>query len=263
MTPDLEQRFAELAAHAHRTGRPVDAATVRARGDRKRRNRGAALLILAAIAGGTLLVGVAGVRATSQDDGDPAAGGSPAVSVPVSGEPVASAPGPSAVPTPTGTGGPLSGTRALLLQPFDGDEELPGHALGTDTEREGGRIQVTDRRDAQSVFVPVPVGRDTYLVKTAQLLINGEASCWQRRSRDAEPATVVVAACDDGDENQLWQFTALYKNKDRQLYGVHVGDEYLLWAPENTAGLVLRRHADDELRTTFLLVDRGPAKLPR
>jgi hypothetical protein len=128
------------------------------------------------------------------------------------------------------------------------------------------RVTVTSDYGVRALFVPVPVAPagQQFLIKTARLRAGGEAYCWQVRDSETNPpATVHTAACDAGDAKQLFRFTPLERdNQGRRTYAIDNDEDYLQYQPTGESGLVAKLHRDDQLETTFVLVDRGPAELP-
>jgi hypothetical protein len=251
----LDDGLRSLAAHAARTGRLTTvAADIRRRGDARRRRRHVATATLGVALVGLLGAGIAVTRPDSRPyPGLPAA---PSASV----EPTAA---PTATPTPTLSPPPpvpgsatdllLSGTREVTIVRVQAPS---GSAVSLD----GGLVEVDDDSGRQ-LFVPTPLGGDTYLIKAFGRPNNhpasDEPSCWQvLNPGTSESLTVEAAVCDADSPGQRFTITA----SGRGAYAISSSSAFL----QRTAagGLILEELGDAPLRSTFRFVDNGPARRP-
>ena len=139
----------------------------------------------------------------------------------------------------------LTGTRQVAIVPVPSFES----ALALDTN---GRLSLTDAEGGLFVFTPV---RKQHLIRTATADADtGESSCLTIQVNGSDPLTVVAAACDAGDADQLFTVTANGKNYviSNQAAVLQVVD----------GELIAKELGDAPLKTTFKLVDNGKANLP-
>jgi hypothetical protein len=178
----------------------------------------------------------------------------------VSATPPASA-GLGAAPAPSAAAA-LDGKRQVFFLPLLDDTELPDSVLAV---THGGRIQVTDNYDDSALFVPVPSARGAKerLIKTGTLRAGGKPFCLQV-GKGTSTQSVVTAACDAGEPSQLFTFEASGEDDEgRTTYVVRSGGAFLQWHPLGETGLVAAELADSQPETTFALLDRGAAALPK
>ena len=270
MMPDdhLDDALRSLAADAARTGRLADAADIRHRGDARRKRRHAATAALGVALVGQLTAGIAVARPNNRPHTGPPAGppASAGRSTPPPATPTASTAPPSAPadtssdptsvpPTPTpGTTDPvLSGRREVTIvrvQAFESGLSLLN-----------GRLVEVDDDSGRQLFVPTPLGGDRYLIKAYDSPNNhpaaDEPACWQvHNPHTTESLTVQGAACDAGNPDQWFTITA----KGKRTYAISNASAFLQYSP--TSGLILEELGDAPLRSTFRLVDNGPARRP-
>jgi hypothetical protein len=273
MMPDdhLGDALRSLAADTARTGRLTDAADLRHRGDVRRKRRHAATAALGIALVGLLTAGIAVARPNNRPQtgppaGPPASGGrstpapvTPTASTAPPSTPVDTPPSdPSSAPparTPTaGTTDPvLSGKREATIvrvQAFESGLSLLN-----------GKLVEVDDDSGRQLFVPTPLGGDTYLIKAYDSR-NGhpaadEPACWQvHNPHTTEPLTVQGAVCDAANPNQRFTITA----KGKRTYAISNASAFLQYSP--SSGLILEELGDAPLRSTYRFVDNGPARRP-
>lgn len=117
-----------------------------------------------------------------------------------------------------------------------------------------GRLVEVDDDSGRQLFVPAPLGEDTYLIRAYSRTATGEAPCWQvYNPQTTESLTVRAAACDAADRGQRFAIDA----RADGTYAISNASAYLQYSP--TRGLILEELGDAPLRSTFRLVDNGPA----
>lgn len=197
--------------------------------------------------------------------GASAAPGSPGGLGPPGGGSGSTPPAPSATSglgaaPPSAAGGTFAGKRQVFLLPLLDGTELPDSVLAVTAS---GRVQVTEDYGERALFVPVPPARDarTHMIKTGTLRGDGRPLCLRV---SATAGTVVTAGCDARDPAQLFSFEAAGENDaGRTTYAVRNRDAFLRWHPMGGTGLVAEKLGDAQLETTFTLLDRGAASLPK
>lgn len=164
----------------------------------------------------------------------------------------ASAP-PARTPTAGTTDPVLSGKREVTIvrvQAFESGLSLLN-----------GQLVEVDDDSGRQLFVPTPLGGDTYLIK-AYASPNGhpaadEPACWQvHNPHTTEPLTVQGAVCDAANPNQRFTITA----KGKRTYAISNASAFLQYSP--SSGLILEELGDAPLRSTYRFVDNGPARRP-
>jgi hypothetical protein len=273
-----EHRLDELAEHAVRRGRLRPAAGIRARGDQRTRNQ----RMLSGALGLIVVAGLGTGIALGRPDGGPAPA-PPAQSATVSPSP-SPAPGPtSAKPTaPPSTTAPTTrtptattpttktpekpavfgGTREVLILPVGDESAL---AVG-----DAGGVVLSDDFGDAALFVisPITPGGSRYWIRTGRLRAGGEASCLAVQPNGTKPAKVVTAACDASAAAQLFTFadagtngegtkTYTIRNGSRRYFVLNLRGEI-----DPAGGGLVAQERSAPPDTTFLLVDRGPARLP-
>jgi len=272
MTPDqnLDDGLRSLADEAARRGHLADPSVIRRRGDAHRRRRHVASAAAGVAVVGLLTVGVAVGRPNAGPPAPPA--GPPATVVP------SASANPTATPTVTPSVGPpstpstpstastastpstpstpndrvLSGTREVTIVRVQASEG--GIALD-------GQLMEVDDDSGRQLFVPTPLGGDTYLIKAYGRVnnhpANDEPACWQvDNPGNARPLTVEGAVCDSKNPAQRFTITASGKGA----YAISNRSAYLQHSP--TRGIILEEVGDAPLRSTFRFVDNGPARRP-
>lgn len=271
---DLHDSLAALADHAQRTARLHPAATIRARGDRRRVQRRTATGALSLAFVAALGVGVASALPGGGDDGDRG---------PATLPPTASAtqtPTPSETPTPTETPTPsetpsvtqiptpsetpspdttgkrppadavLNGTRKVVIVPVPSFESVL-HV------NDAGRLSLTDGGSDTTLFAVAPAG-DKFQIK---LVTAGKAtdSCLRVRTNGSQSLTVVKATCDAAADDQLFEVDLLDRDDaGRGRYAISNLSAYL--QVTQRGDLIAEELGDAELTTTFRLVDNGPVR---
>ena len=187
---------------------------------------------------------------------------STATSAPAPASSPAPAPSPAAVsPSATATanlgdkaGGVLDGGRQVVIAPIPGGESI----LAVDDK---GRLGPADGDVDKGLFVLTPAN-GKYQIKTAKPDPGGEAACLGVKQNGSDPLTVVAAPCDTSRAGQLFTIKP-EKNKDskgRPTYAISNQGAFLQVA--DGYGLIAEELGDSPLRTTYSLVDNGPATLP-
>jgi len=125
-----------------------------------------------------------------------------------------------------------------------------------------GHLTEVDDDSGRQLFVPTPVSRTQYVIKSYGRPTNDpaslEPSCWQvSRPAGSDPLTVEGAACDTGNPRQRFTITVLAD----KTYAIDNASAYLQYSP--TRGLILEELGDAPLLSTFRLVDNGPAPAAR
>jgi hypothetical protein len=146
----------------------------------------------------------------------------------------------------------LKGTRRVVIVPVSSFESI----LALDAR---GRLNLTDGDTDSSLFVFTPVNNE-YLIKTAKANKTGEPSCLRVRGRGSNPLTVVAAACDTRDANQL--FTVTFDKRDSQGHRTYVVSNQSAFLQVVHGELIAEEIGDSTLKTSFRLVDNGKATLP-
>ncbi|MFL6114223.1 MAG: hypothetical protein ACJ786_23120 [Catenulispora sp.] len=259
---DLEGRLAAIADHGARTGRLAPAATVRARGDRRRRRRHAATGAL-----GVTLLGALGVaialgqprgHARPEQPGLPATASTSATTAPATpstskGTPPSSRPSGPAV---------LSGDRQVHFYVLDKGTEVPESLVDVLPD---GRVGIGSDFGDRGLFVPRPTtsSGDVYQILTAKLRTGGQPLCLAVQANGSKPLTVVTAACDTGASDQLFVLHEQGKdNQGRTMYGIENQAAFLQYDPDGNSGLIAEELGDAPLDSTWVLIDNGPATLP-
>ncbi|MET8370116.1 hypothetical protein ABZU42_10345 [Micromonospora profundi] len=192
--------------------------------------------------------------ATVPASSSPASASPPSSSPPSSSPPSASPPSVTPSPrTPAGsTDRVLSGTREVTIVRVQSPEG--GIALD-------GQLMEVDDDSGRQLFVPTPLGGDTYLIKAYGRAdghpANDEPACWQvDNPGNARPLTIEGAVCDPDNPAQRFTITASGKGA----YAISNRSAYLQHSPSR--GIILEEVGDAPLRSTFRLVDNGPARRP-
>jgi hypothetical protein len=173
---------------------------------------------------------------------------SPSVAPPAPGSPSVAPP-----PAPGGsTDAVLSGKREVTIVRVQASES--GVSLD-------GRLVEADDDSGRQLFVPTPLGGDTYLIKAFGRANNhpaaDEPSCWQvHNPRTSEPLTVEGAVCDQANPAQRFTITT----KGKGTYAISNSSAYLQFS--SSRGLILEELGDAPLLSTFRFVDNGPARRP-
>ena len=211
------------------------------------------------VSGTMLLLCGALASCQSSTNENPVASGTPSASPSASTPVVSTSPSataPSASPAgsaPAGTTkGVLSGTREVTIvrvQATEGGVTLDG------------RLGEADDDSGRQLFVPTPLGNDTYLIKAYGRRdnhpANDEPACWQvDNPGNGSALTVEGAVCDPTDPAQRFTITTTGANA----YTISNSSAYLQHSP--TRGLILEELGDGPVRSTFRLVDNGPARTP-
>ncbi|MBM7083406.1 hypothetical protein ACN267_23445 [Micromonospora sp. WMMD734] len=177
-----------------------------------------------------------------------------ATTVPDPTAPPASPSRPAGKPSATaGAGGVLSGKREVTIVRVQAAES--GVAL------DGGSLVEVDDDSGRQLFVPTPAGGGKYLIKAYGRRdghpANDDPACWQvLNPGDGKPLTVEGTACDSRKPTQLFSIV----NKGKGAYAISNDSAFLQYSPSR--GLILEELGDAPLRSTFKLVDNGPARTP-
>ena len=197
---------------------------------------------------GVVMVGMltAGIAWTRLDHGAP-------VSPFVSAGPSTSAT-PSASPSSSSGGGVLSGSREVTIVRV----QATGSVVTLDDD---DKLTEADDDSGRQLFVPTPVAKDTYIVKSYRPADGHPATdvplCWQvLEPKNFGSLTIKGAACDPKKKSQHFTITTDDAGKT---YDISSSLAYLQYADK---GLILQEVGDGPLSTTFKLVDKGPARKP-
>ncbi|MGX4657354.1 hypothetical protein ACWCHM_27070 [Micromonospora sp. SCSIO 07396] len=177
-----------------------------------------------------------------------------ATTVPDPTAPPASPSRPAGKPSATaGAGGVLSGKREVTIVRVQAAES--GVAL------DGGSLVEVDDDSGRQLFVPTPAGGGKYLIKAYGRRdghpANDDPACWQVvNPGDGTPLTVEGTACDKRKPTQLFSIVG----KGSGAYAISNDSAFLQFSPSR--GLILEELGDAPLRSTFRLVDNGPARTP-
>lgn len=160
--------------------------------------------------------------------------------------------GATGTPHSAASGNPiLAGERQVVIRPHPSS----GAIVAVDGN---GRLGLTDGEAEYGLFVLTPVGAE-YQIRTAKADAGGAPACLGVKHHGAASLTVVAAACDTGRAGQLFSVTR-QKTKDGQggsLYAISSQGAFLQVTTDGT--LIAEERGDAPLRTTFSLVDNGPA----
>ncbi|SCE80319.1 hypothetical protein GA0070216_102205 [Micromonospora matsumotoense] len=269
MGPDdmLDEALHGLARHARQTGRLTAVAEVRRRGDSRRRRRHLAtaalgVALLGAVGAGATVVHLAGPARTTlpaspngttpgPSPQTPSAGPTRSTAAPTSGSPSAT---PSATPDAPKSSAPtdplrLGGRRYVLLRPAAMESVV--------SLLDDGSLGEVDGDEGRRLFVFVPQGSGTYLVRTAEPNADGNRDCWQVRSAGSDPLTVVAAACSPDEPRQLFSIVVHGSEGGQRTYALSNNSAYLQYSDQR--GLILEELGDAPLETVFRFVDNGAA----
>lgn len=155
----------------------------------------------------------------------------------------------TAAPSPA-TASVLSGKRQVTI--------VRAQAPESGLSLQGGLVEVDDDSGRQR-FVPTPLGKGRYLIKAYDTFTADpaslEPSCWQvHNPRSTQPLSVKAAPCDAENAHQWFTITA----KGKQAWAIGTPDGAFL-QHSRTRGLILQELGDAPLKSTFRLVDDGPA----
>ncbi|MGW5577151.1 RICIN domain-containing protein [Micromonospora chokoriensis] len=197
---------------------------------------------------GAVLLVCGGVLVACQSDpsADPVASGSASASASATTTPSSSlAPATTIAPV-------LSGTREVTIVRVQATEG----AIALD-----GNLTEVDDDSGRQLFVPTPLGDDTYLIKAYGKAdnhpANDEPACWQvNNPGNTQPLTVEGAVCDPKNPAQRFTITASGKGA----YAISNRSAYLQHSRTN--GMILEEVADGPVPSTFRFVDNGPARRP-
>ena len=156
-------------------------------------------------------------------------------------------------PASAAGGGVLSGTREVTItrvQAFESGVSL-----------DGGWLTEVDDDSGRQLFVPTPLGRHKYLIKSYGKNdghpANDEPACWQvYNPQNGGSLTVEGAVCDAKNKKQQFTITS----QGNKTYAISNSSAFLQYFPNS--GLILEELGDAPLLSTFRLVDNGPARVP-
>jgi hypothetical protein len=275
----FDHDLAIVADHGHRTGRLAAASELRARGDRRRRRRYAATATFGVVLAGALGVGIAVARPNARTPSPPVASATDPV-LPTAPPSVIPSSAPSTAPSasktpssrpaaspsrPASGGGVLSGDRQVFFFVLDKGAEVPESVPAVTS---GGRVNITADYGERALFVPVPKspGGKQFLIKTGKLRSGGEALCLQVQSNGSDPLTLVTKACDAAEKDQSFKFDENGRdNQDRMTYLISVDGLYMRYDPNGPpgTGLIVQESGEGDDLTSFVIIDRGKATIPR
>ena len=193
---------------------------------------------LVALAGAA--VGVYGVASASEGDVPPAEPAS--VAVPQA---------PAAVPQATSGQEPvLSGKRRVTIVRVGAFES--GLSL-----LDGGRLAEVDDDRGRQVFVPTPLGRQEFLIKSYYGGGTGQPVCWQAHNPgNAQPLVVRGATCRAGDPRQRFVIAPATGGGVREFV---ISNQWAYLRTSARSGLILEELGDAPPASSFRFNDTGPA----
>ncbi|MER5457184.1 hypothetical protein ABT008_20580 [Micromonospora sp. NPDC002389] len=281
MTADreLDDALRGLARHGGQ-GRVHAAAEIRRRGDTRRRRRHVATVTVGVLLVAALGAGTAAIRLAGPPHTIPVGPAGP-TPVPATDPPEVT-PGPAVIDPPTGSSSPPTapsrpgpdGTRPSVTDPSSpasgtsgspsagGGGVLSGQrqatvvrvdGIGGVSLRDEGGLGEVDGDEGHQLFVFVPQGGDTYLVRVA----GAGDTCWESRSSGSSPLRVVGAACDPDAPRQRFSIVRDGERGGAPTYAISNHSAFLQHSP--TRGLILEELGDASLTTYFRLVDNGAA----
>ncbi|MDG4797958.1 hypothetical protein [Micromonospora sp. WMMD1082] len=258
---NLDDALRALARHGGQ-GRVRAADEIRRRGDTRRRRRHVASVAAGAVLVGVLGGGAAVIRLADAPPTVPAGPVGPTYNSATS-SPSAGPTGPSAGPSrpPTGDSGPtgtapgadplLTGQRQVTVVRVS--DWAAGISLLDD-----GRLAEVDGDEGRQLFVFLPQGSDTYLIRTAEPGTDDLTdTCWEVRSAGSEPLRVVAAPCAPDEPRQRFLVVRDGQHDGNPTYAISNHSAYLQHSA--TRGLLLEELGDAPLTTRFRLVDNGAA----
>ncbi|MEU7615213.1 hypothetical protein AB0B27_03750 [Micromonospora rifamycinica] len=178
--------------------------------------------------------------------------------------PAAPATSPATTAPPSAPAGKPSATAGAAAPVLSGKREVTivrVQATESGVSMDGGTLVEVDDDSGRQLFVPTPTGAGKYLIKSYGKRDNHPASddpaCWQvLNPDDGGSLTVEGAVCDARKATQ--QFTIASAGKGA--YAISNSSAFLQFSPSR--GLILEELGDAPLRSTFRLVDNGPARTP-
>jgi len=286
--PDFDESLAALARHAGHTGHLDQAATIRARGDRRRRLR-----YVASAAVGVALVGALGVGiAIAQPNVTPAPRPipNPAASSRAPA-PITTAPAPSTtLPEPphksvtTRTSPPVTsgGPEVLLTEPGLTEAQagltyrraynfvplIRGQEVGSSvlTVLASGRVEITTEDGPNALFTTAALSPNGagWLIRADQ---KGGSQCLSVR----DDGKVETRKCLPGRDQEVRYYDAGKDAHGRRAFAIGFGQDALglgpanslTWDPQSSRGLVVDKMPATGPETTWVLVDRGPSTLAK
>jgi hypothetical protein len=125
-----------------------------------------------------------------------------------------------------------------------------------------GELVEVDDDSGRQLFVPTPLGANTFLIKAYGTPnnhpANDEPSCWQVYIPDStDSLTVEGAVCDAANPGQRFTITA----KGNGAYAISYESAFLQHS-SSTGRLILEELGDAPLLSTFRFTDNGPARRP-
>ncbi|BCJ53375.1 hypothetical protein Asp14428_48500 [Actinoplanes sp. NBRC 14428] len=282
---DFGRDLSALAAHGERTGHLSPAAAIRARADRRRRNRQVATGALAFLVVGGIGVGIAvnqqprkaAPPAVTPTAPAPSVTNTPPAPVPSTPSSPPSRPPSNSTPTSTPpTSKPTSKPpRTVTGNVFAGDREvllLPENSEATVALDGNERATLSDNFGDRALFVLNEVSGGRYWIQTARIRSGGEALCLQAGETSGAAAPVTAEGCDAAAQRQLWRFRKVGETSDgKPKYTIRTaGDYYLVQDPDGTlsggggTGIVAAYIGEGtpDIDTPFVLPDRGEASQP-
>ncbi|PZG14254.1 hypothetical protein C1I95_22085 [Micromonospora craterilacus] len=201
---------------------------------------------LVALAGAA--VGVYGVASASERD------------VPAVGRGVGPAVGPATVVTTETPGAAKQGTKAT-------DPVLSGKRRVTIVRvgafesglslLDGGRLAEVDDDRGRQVFVPTPLGKQEFLIKSYYGGGTGQPVCWQAYNPgNAQPLVVRGATCRAGDPRQRFVIAPAAGGGAREFV---ISNQWAYLRTSARSGLILEELGDAPPASSFRFNDTGPA----
>jgi hypothetical protein len=124
-----------------------------------------------------------------------------------------------------------------------------------------GRVIATTNAGDRALFVFVPAGDGRYQIHTGAIRHGGESDCLQVVTAGSNPLRVVTAACDAGNDGQLFDVRA--RRADNATYATFVvANRDALVQLGRNGSVIAEELGDGPVATWFTAVDRGEANLP-
>jgi hypothetical protein len=276
--PDLDENLAALARYAGHTGRLDPAATIRARGDRRRRRRYVASAALGVALVGALGVGIAVAQPNLDPKPKPAPHPAASSAAPA---PSPSFPEPPHKPIPNRTIRPTTkGPTVLLTEPGLTEAQagltyrhaysfvpiVRGQEVTSSvmTVLSSGRVEITTDHGSAASFTTAALSPNGagWLIRADQ---RGGSQCLAVRA----DGKVETKKCLPGPEQEVRYHEAGRDAQGRRAFAISFGGgalglgpvKYLTWDPRSPDGLIVKTMPSAGPETTWVLVDLGRSTL--
>ncbi|MFD0746264.1 hypothetical protein ACFQ1L_33750 [Phytohabitans flavus] len=181
-------------------------------------------------------------------------GGQAAAPTPTPGSLATSSP-PASSPPANGAGGGegaiLRGERQVAIAPAGTPDSLLT-LDGTD------RLVLAKGSTDRGLFILTPAG-GRFQIKTANVGANGATSCLRVKENGVNPLTIVAAACNTADQEQLFTVEASMGKPAGGLPTYTIGGSGGVYLVDSAEGLIAQEIGDADGSNTFSFVDRGPS----